>query len=103
MDQREIKWNSIDWINLAQRWAFVMKVMNLCVLQNVGIFLSTCEIGGFSRRTQLSYLYVSLRNDRFIRPNGVQQKTDTEYRMAIFSKENLRHTLNRKMEEMKGG
>jgi hypothetical protein len=57
MDHREIEWDGMDWIVLAQdreQWrALVNTVMNIRVLYNVGNFLSSCTIGGFSRRTQL--------------------------------------------------
>jgi hypothetical protein len=47
----------MDWIDLAQDRdqcrALVKTVMNLQVLQNAGTFLSSCTIGGFSRRAQL--------------------------------------------------
>jgi hypothetical protein len=54
---REIGWDGIDWIELAQdrdQWrALVNAVMNLRVPSNAGMFLSSCTIGGFSRRVQL--------------------------------------------------
>jgi hypothetical protein len=57
MDLREIGWDGIDWIDLAQdrdQWrALVNMVMNLRVPKNTGKFLSSCTIGGFSRRAQL--------------------------------------------------
>jgi hypothetical protein len=57
MDLREIGWDGMDWIDLAQdrdQWrALVNTVMNLRVPQNAGKFLSSCTIGGFSRRAQL--------------------------------------------------
>jgi hypothetical protein len=57
MDLREIGWNGMDWIDLAQdrdRWrALVKTVMNLRVPENAGKFLSSCTIGSFSRRAQL--------------------------------------------------
>jgi hypothetical protein len=47
----------MDWIDLAQdkdQWrASVNMVMNLRVAYNLGKFLSSCTIGGFSRRAQL--------------------------------------------------
>jgi hypothetical protein len=50
-------WDSMDWIDLAQdrqQWrAHVNTVMNLQVPQNAGKYLSSCTIGGFSRRAKL--------------------------------------------------
>jgi hypothetical protein len=47
----------MDWIDLAQDWdqwkALVNTVINLRVVQSVGIFLSGCASGGFSSRAQL--------------------------------------------------
>jgi hypothetical protein len=57
VDLREIGWDGMDWIYLAQdrdQWrAFAKTVMNLRVPLNAGKFLSGCTIGGFSRRAQL--------------------------------------------------
>jgi hypothetical protein len=57
MDLREIGWNGIGWIDLAQdmdQWrALVNTVKNLRVPYNAGKFLSSCTIGNFSRRAQL--------------------------------------------------
>jgi hypothetical protein len=57
MDLREIGWGGMDWIDLAQdrvQWkVLVNTVMNLRVPLNAGKFLSSCTIGGFSRRAQL--------------------------------------------------
>jgi hypothetical protein len=57
MDLREIGWDSVDWIGLAQdrdRWrALVSMVMNLRVPYNAENFLSGCTIGSFSGRAQL--------------------------------------------------
>jgi hypothetical protein len=57
IDLREIGWGGTDWIDLAQdrdQWRALMNIlMNLGVLQNVGKCLSSCTIGGFSRRAQL--------------------------------------------------
>jgi hypothetical protein len=57
MDLREIGWNGVDWIYMAQDrdpWrALVNTVLNLQVQQNAGKFLSACTIGGSSRRAQL--------------------------------------------------
>jgi hypothetical protein len=57
MDRTEIGWDGMDWIDLAQdrdQWrALVNTVINLRVLKNAGKFLSSCTIGGFSRRAQL--------------------------------------------------
>jgi hypothetical protein len=54
IDLREIEWDGMDWIYLAQdriKWrALVNKIMNLRVPQNVGKFLRRCTIG---RRAQL--------------------------------------------------
>jgi hypothetical protein len=57
MDLREIGWDGIYWIDLAQyrdQWrALVNTVMNLRVPYNAGKFLSSCTIGSFSRKAQL--------------------------------------------------
>jgi hypothetical protein len=57
MDVREIGWDAMDWIDLAQdrdKWrAPVNTVMKIRVPQNIGKFLSSCATGGFSRRSQL--------------------------------------------------
>jgi hypothetical protein len=54
---RKIRWDVIDWIDLAEdrdQWmALVNTAMNVRVLQNSGKFLSTCIIGCFPRRAQL--------------------------------------------------
>jgi hypothetical protein len=56
MDLREIGWDGMDRIDLAQdrdQWkALVNTVMNLRVPYNSGKFLSGCMIGGFSRKAQ---------------------------------------------------
>jgi hypothetical protein len=66
MDLREIGWDGMDWIYLAQdrdQWrALVNTVMNLRVPQNVAKFLSSCTSGGFSRTAQfheVSWLPIS--------------------------------------------
>jgi hypothetical protein len=57
MDLREIGWDGMDWIDLAQdrdQWrALVNTAMNLRVPYNAENFLSGCKIGRFSRRAQL--------------------------------------------------
>jgi hypothetical protein len=57
IDFREIGWDGMDWIDLAQdrgQWrALVSTMMNLQVPKSAGKFLSSCTIGGFSRRAQL--------------------------------------------------
>jgi hypothetical protein len=57
MDLREIGWDGMDRIDLAQdrdQWRALMNtVMNLRVPQNAGKFLSSCTTGSFSRRAQL--------------------------------------------------
>jgi hypothetical protein len=57
MDVREIRWDGVDWIDMAQdrdQWrTLVDTVLNLRVHYNAGKFLSGCTIGGFSRRAQL--------------------------------------------------
>jgi hypothetical protein len=70
MDLREIGWDGMDWIDLAQdryQWrALVNTVMNLRVSYNFGKFLSSCTTGGFSRRAQLrevSYLFVYFKTN----------------------------------------
>jgi hypothetical protein len=55
--RREIEWDSVNWIDLAQdrdQWrALVNTVMNIRVPEDAGKFFSSCTIGGFSRRAQL--------------------------------------------------
>jgi hypothetical protein len=57
MDLREIGCGSMDWTDLAQdrdHWRdFLNTVMNLRVACNVGKFMSSCAVGGFSRKAQL--------------------------------------------------
>jgi hypothetical protein len=58
MNCREVGWDGMDWIDLAQdrgQWwrALVNMVMNLRVPQNAGNFLSGCITGTFSRWAQL--------------------------------------------------
>jgi hypothetical protein len=57
MDVREIGWDGMDWIDLAQdrdQWrALVNTVMNLRLPYNAGKFLNRCTVGGFSRWAQL--------------------------------------------------
>jgi hypothetical protein len=57
MDLWEIEWDCMDLINVTQdrdQWrAFVNTVMNLRVSSNAWKLLSSCKIGGFSRRAQL--------------------------------------------------
>jgi hypothetical protein len=57
LDLREIAWDDMDWVDLAQDRdrgrAFVNTVMNLRIPQNAGKFLSGCTIGSFSTRAQL--------------------------------------------------
>jgi hypothetical protein len=54
MDLREIEWDGMDWIELAQdkdQWrALVNTVMNLDIAGN---FLNGCKIGSFAGRAQL--------------------------------------------------
>jgi hypothetical protein len=49
MDLREIGWDGMDWIDLAQdrdQWrAPANTVMNLSIPENAGKFLSSCTIG----------------------------------------------------------
>jgi hypothetical protein len=60
MDLREIGWDGIDWIELAQdrdQWrALVNTIINLRVAYNTVKFLSRCTISGFSRRARLHEL-----------------------------------------------
>jgi hypothetical protein len=57
MDLREIGWDGMDWIELAQdrdQWrALVNTVMNFGFLKIAGNFLNGCTIGSFSERDQL--------------------------------------------------
>jgi hypothetical protein len=52
-----IRWDGMDWIHLAQdgdQWrALVNTAVNLQIPKNVGKFLSSFTIGGFSTRPQL--------------------------------------------------
>jgi hypothetical protein len=56
-DLREIGWDGMDWTDVAQdrdQWrALVNTIMKLRVPQNIGKFLSSCTIGGFSQKTQV--------------------------------------------------
>jgi hypothetical protein len=58
MNLRDMGWDVMDWIDLAedraQCRALMNMVMNLRVPQNAGKFLSSCTIGSFSRSTQLN-------------------------------------------------
>jgi hypothetical protein len=51
--------DGMNWIDLAedrdQCRALVSPVINFRVPKNAGNFLSSCRIGGFSRRAQLHY------------------------------------------------
>jgi hypothetical protein len=57
MDLKEIGWDGMDLNELAQDrdqvTGLVSVVMNLWVPYNAGKLLSSCTIGGFSRRAQL--------------------------------------------------
>jgi hypothetical protein len=57
MDLRDIGWDGVDWMELAQdrdQWrALVNTVMNLGFLKIPGNFLSGCAIGSISGRAQL--------------------------------------------------
>jgi hypothetical protein len=57
MDLRNIGWDGMDWIDLAQdrgQWkALVNMVVNLRYPQNAENFLSGCTTGSFSSRSQL--------------------------------------------------
>jgi hypothetical protein len=57
IDLREIGWDGMDWIELAQdrdQWrALVNTVMNLQVFKIAENFLNGCTIGSFSGRAQL--------------------------------------------------
>jgi hypothetical protein len=57
MALREIGWGGMDWIDLVQDReqgkALVNTIMNLRVPPNFGKCLSSCPIGGFSRRAEL--------------------------------------------------
>jgi hypothetical protein len=52
MDLRDIGWDDMDWIHVAQhrdQWrVLVSTVLNLQVPQHAGKFLSGCTIGSFS-------------------------------------------------------
>jgi hypothetical protein len=57
IDLREIEWDGVDWIDLAQdrdQWrALVNTVINHLVPKNARKFLSSCTTCGISRRAQL--------------------------------------------------
>jgi hypothetical protein len=57
IDLREIGWDGVDCIDMAQdrdQWrALVNTVLNFRVPLNAGKFLRGCTIGGSSRRVQL--------------------------------------------------
>jgi hypothetical protein len=57
MDLREIGWERVDWIHLAQErghwWAVVNTVMNLPVPPRAGNFMTSFVTTGFSKRTLL--------------------------------------------------
>jgi hypothetical protein len=57
MDLREIGWDGVDWIDMAQgrdQWrALVNMILNLRVPLNAGGFLRGCIIDSSSRRAQL--------------------------------------------------
>jgi hypothetical protein len=57
IDLRDIGWDGVDWIDIAQdrdQWKdLVIKVLNLRVPLNARKFLRDCKIGGSSRRAQL--------------------------------------------------
>jgi hypothetical protein len=67
---REIAWNFMDWIDLVQdkdQWRPLFStIMNLKVPYNIRKFLSSCTIGGFSRRAQLHEV------SQFIAQNGLK-------------------------------
>jgi hypothetical protein len=49
-----VVWTALIWLRAGTSGrALVNTVMNLRVLENAGKFLSSCKIGGFSRRAQL--------------------------------------------------
>jgi hypothetical protein len=54
MDFREIGWDSMDWIDLAQDWDQWWVLVNMVTKLRVPLiaekFLGSCTIGGFSRR-----------------------------------------------------
>jgi hypothetical protein len=85
MDLREIGWDGVDWIDMAQdrdQWrALVSTIMNLRVPSNAGEFLSSCTIGGFSRRAQL-HEWIS---------EGVGRRPG-HYKMCAF-KSQIRHLI----------
>jgi hypothetical protein len=57
IDSGGMGWVTIDWVDLAHdrnQWrTLVNTVVNHRVPENIGKFLSSCIIGGFSRRAQL--------------------------------------------------
>jgi hypothetical protein len=57
MDLREMGWDRVNWIDMAQdrdQWrALVNTILNLRVPSNAGGFLRGCTIDSSSRRAQL--------------------------------------------------
>jgi hypothetical protein len=53
MDLREIGWDGMDLIDIAQDRDQWRTLVNMVLNQTAGKFLSGCTIGGSSRRAQL--------------------------------------------------
>jgi hypothetical protein len=55
MDLREIGWDGMNWIDLAQDRVQYRALVNMVmkIPQNIAKFLSSCTTGCFSRRAQL--------------------------------------------------
>jgi hypothetical protein len=52
MDLREIGWDGVDWIELAQERDQWSSLVNTVFLKIAGNFVNGCTIGSFSGRAQ---------------------------------------------------
>jgi hypothetical protein len=79
MNLREIGWEGMDWIDLAQdrdQWRALMNnmVMNLRILQRAGNFLNSCTTSVFSKRTRISEVSYCVEENQFFHSNLVNGK-----------------------------